>query len=143
MLVLVVTLVASFLLFSQTRFISVTWDTVWAFLFVGNWCFASVGTDYFQADGPTSPIQHFWSLAVEEQFYFVWPWLMLLVFVGLSRLKVSARTVLGFLLSIICASSFAWAMHETATAPTIATSQPFLALGSSVWARYLLSVLRH
>ncbi len=48
-------------------------DVVWSALFLGNVRFARLGTDYFAEDRPLSPVQHFWSLAVEEQFYLVWP----------------------------------------------------------------------
>lgn len=122
LLVLMVTLGVSFMMFSQSRFTAVAWDTVWAFFFAANWRFASVGTDYFQAGGPTSPIQHFWSLAVEEQFYFVWPWAMLLIFVLFARFKKngSARIAVGALLAVLCVASFVWAVQETAFAPTLA-----------------------
>ena len=52
-------------------------DDVWgAALYASNWVFALDAQDYFQHDQPPSPFLHFWSLAVEEQFYLVWPWLL-------------------------------------------------------------------
>ncbi|MBX3286417.1 MAG: acyltransferase [Actinobacteria bacterium] len=53
-----------------------------AALYVSNWFFLARATDYFAADIATNPVLHFWSLAVEEQFYIAWP----LVLLGLHRL---------------------------------------------------------
>ena len=56
-----------------------------------NWRLAQNGTNYFLATAPPSPFQHFWSLSVEEQFYAVWPVLLLLTGLLASRRLVGRR----------------------------------------------------
>jgi peptidoglycan/LPS O-acetylase OafA/YrhL len=46
--------------------------------YVSNWWLIAHNSSYFARFGPPSPLGHLWSLAVEEQFYLVWPWLVLL-----------------------------------------------------------------
>lgn len=126
-LTLCVTVVASMFLLNAARAKSVALDAVSALFSVVNWRFAFVGADYFQAGGAVSPLQHFWSLAVEEQFYFVWPLLLFVVIVCVSRLArnqpgrfaLTMRAV-GVTLALIIVASFGWALFETANVPTIA-----------------------
>jgi peptidoglycan/LPS O-acetylase OafA/YrhL len=47
-----------------------------SFLYVANWHFIQQAADYFAADVESNPVLHFWSLAVEEQFYLLWPLLL-------------------------------------------------------------------
>jgi peptidoglycan/LPS O-acetylase OafA/YrhL len=56
---------------------SVFGDGIASALYVGNYRFVLQGIDYLAADTPPSPFQHYWSLAVEEQFYLVWPALII------------------------------------------------------------------
>lgn len=112
-LVLVVTAVAASVVLPLTQRVEVAADTRWSAMFAANWRFAMVGTDYFASDRPTSPLQHYWSLAVEEQFYFVWPFLL----AGLASLAVKRRSqvrrLIGPVAGVIALLSFGYAWWLT------------------------------
>jgi peptidoglycan/LPS O-acetylase OafA/YrhL len=54
-------------------------DGIAAFFWMANWRFVAERTDYFTQGGTPSPLRHAWSLGVEEQYYFVWPLLLIAV----------------------------------------------------------------
>lgn len=76
-LVLVVTLVASIIMLPPLLIPDIAKDVAAAALYVSNMRFALQATDYFAPVGTPSPILHFWSLGIEEQFYLFWPALVL------------------------------------------------------------------
>lgn len=86
-LVLVITLIASILFLPPLSLPAVTIDISAAALYVSNIVFAFRATDYFAAGAAPSPVLHFWSLGVEEQFYLFWPAIFLLVAYGAKRLR--------------------------------------------------------
>jgi peptidoglycan/LPS O-acetylase OafA/YrhL len=122
-LVLVVTVAATYLLFSRARGDDVLIDAGWALGFLANWHFLAVGTDYFQAGGPVSPLQHYWSLSVEEQFYVVWPTLLA------AGLWVSARRqvrwVLPALVGVLLVASLGYSFVHSTSAPVAAYFSTF------------------
>jgi peptidoglycan/LPS O-acetylase OafA/YrhL/lysophospholipase L1-like esterase len=71
--------------------------------YVANWHFIESGRSYFDAFATPSPFRHCWSLAIEEQFYFVWP---VIVLVGL-RLDAKRRGVLLTSTLVLAAISIA------------------------------------
>jgi peptidoglycan/LPS O-acetylase OafA/YrhL len=73
----VVTMIASVALLPLLQVKSVLVDGITSALYVGNYWFIMRGVDYFASTRPPSPFQHYWSLGVEEQFYLVWPALII------------------------------------------------------------------
>ena len=79
-----------------------------AFLYVANWHFIAQATNYFATNAKSSPVLHFWSLAVEEQFYFVWPLLLSALYLISRRAGRGRWWVLrSFIVIGACASAIA------------------------------------
>jgi peptidoglycan/LPS O-acetylase OafA/YrhL len=120
--VLVVVTVAGFFVFNRARADQTLGDAVAAFAVVANWRFAAEGTDYFTAGDAVSPLQHFWSLSVEEQFYLLWPGLLLVVVLSLpvAARRRRAGAAIGAVAVVVVAASAGWAWVQTGTDPTVA-----------------------
>jgi len=101
---------------------SVMTDGAAAALSVSNIRFALAEGSYFTAIGQPSPFLHFWSLSVEEQFYLVWP--ALLLFVARGR-----RRWVGAVLIAVLAGSFAANLYLTETS----ISWAFYSLPTRAW----------
>ncbi|MFI5623137.1 acyltransferase family protein [Nocardioides sp. NPDC051685] len=133
-LTLAATVVAAVLLLGPAQVAPLAVDAVWASAFAANIRMTISGTDYFQAELPPSPVQHFWSLAVEEQFYLVWPLVALICIVLAGRVGASrggeqgsarARRLLLAAIALITVASLAWSVVHT---PGEATAAYFSSL---------------
>jgi peptidoglycan/LPS O-acetylase OafA/YrhL len=124
--VLGVTLAAAALIVSPLDLPDVAGDAAAAAASVGNIRFAIAATDYFSADRLPSPLLHYWSLGVEEQFYLLWPGL-LIVGMRLTRLAPSRAVVL--LLVPVVAVSFVASYLVTAVSQPLA----FYLLPTRAW----------
>src|SRR5437899_4401545 len=105
-LVMIATVVAVRPLFPPQTTEALRGDAVSAALWSANWRWATQGTDYFAQGGNGSPLQHTWSLAVEEQFYVVWPVLLAIVLIGARSFgrragRVFSTAAVGVAVSVI------------------------------------------
>ncbi len=128
-------------------------DSLWAAVFSANIAFAHQGANYFDRIGQPSPVQHFWSLAVEEQFYLVWPLLIAVVLAGVGLHRRASRRArgpapdgvapeiprlrLGIAIALIGLGSLAWSVYDTPRSPAPAYFSTFtrvweLALGAAL-----------
>ncbi|WP_343318017.1 acyltransferase family protein [Arthrobacter sp. TMP15] len=104
--VLLTVVLATVIVLPQSRWQDVARDVAASALQVQNWNQAFGSASYESAGALVSPVQHFWSLAVEEQFYLVVPLLLLLAVLCGRGLKLDAKKAsLGFLV-VLAAASF-------------------------------------
>ncbi len=147
-LVIIVTIVLSYFSLGFLAGDRAAIDGRWAAGFLANFHFASEGTNYFAAQQLPSPLQNFWSLSVEEQFYLVYPTLFLLI--AAIPYRVSLRVRLAIVLGLIIVGSITWSVLQTSSDPTLAYFSPWtraweLAMGAliAVGTTWLLRIPAH
>jgi len=134
-LVLVATVVGAYLGLNRFAAHATGVDGVWTSVFMANIHFAADSTNYLASTRPPSPLQNYWSLAVEEQFYLVYPavFLLLIRFGG----RNSARMRIGIFLALVIVASFTLSVIQTSSDQTLAYFSPLtraweLALGGLI-----------
>lgn len=110
----------------RDQLLSLTSDAFWAAVYGINYHLALEGIHYQSAATP-SALQHFWSLAVEEQFYLVWPALLLIV--GLVVARRWRRPAVTTLLALVFVASLIVSIRTTQTNVPMA----YFSLQSRAW----------
>ena len=121
-LVLSVTWVASRLILPATALDDTARQIRASALYFQNWQLAWNAVDYLKSDNAASPVQHFWSLSVEEQFYLGWPLLFLLAALVALTARKRGRIARGHQALVVLAGavvvcSFAYSVYYTRVNP--------------------------
>ena len=119
-LVLIVTAIASRLIAPDTRWGANAGELIASALYVQNWVLAANSVDYLAAADAPTPVQHYWSLSVEEQFYVVWPLLILAVFLFAGRSRLGPVLVTRLAMLAVIAISLFYSITATAAEPASA-----------------------
>ncbi|HYF74764.1 MAG TPA: acyltransferase family protein [Nocardioides sp.] len=119
-LVLLVTVVAGWALLPRSAHGDLATDTAAATLYVVNWALASRSVDYLAEGAMPSALQHYWSLSVEEQYYVLWPLLVLAVLLVARRAHRHPRPLLAAAAGSVLVASFVTGVVNTASDPRTA-----------------------
>ena len=106
-------------LFLRERWPEIASSLVASALYVQNWFLAAQAVNYL-ADEAKGPMNHFWSLSVEEQYYIVWPLVVLPVLGLAGRARLNARKAFAWTIGLIGATSLAYSVYLTPVDPGVA-----------------------
>jgi peptidoglycan/LPS O-acetylase OafA/YrhL len=112
LVVIVATAAVFVLLASSVRRAPMVGDAQASLLYAANWRFLAQENDYFGADVDRSPYLHFWSLSIEEQFYFAFPLVLLGLFAVSRRWRLALPVGVGALLTASVAAQVVWASRD-------------------------------
>ncbi len=142
LVLMVVAVAAAHQLFPPNAVAGLRDDAIAAFFWMANWWFVVQQTDYFTQGGTPSPLRHAWSLGVEEQYYFVWPLLLIAVALLLAahaRRRGRWATVGGVRLAVFLLASLGdVASAAAAAAWTSDTTRDRVYFGTDTRAQALL-----
>jgi peptidoglycan/LPS O-acetylase OafA/YrhL len=138
MLVLAAAVAGTLLLVPESMWTSVMRQVASSALYVQNWTLAHDAQDYFRSGESPSPVTHYWSLSLEEQFYLFWPilaWLAFTVGRGLRR----PRTTVFVVFAVVAAASYVHSISFTAADPHAA----YFETQTRVWELAIGGLLAH
>jgi peptidoglycan/LPS O-acetylase OafA/YrhL len=105
--VLGVSLVAAVMILPYSRWTDTAQQVLASALYTENWVLAANAVDYSASTASATVAQHYWSLSVEEQFYLLWPLLMVGLVTLAVRVKVRPRVVVAAGIAVAAAGSLA------------------------------------
>ncbi len=115
--VLVATGMVGFAVFPALTRAQLGSDILASTFYVVNWSLAARSVDYLAEDAVPSAVQHYWSLSVEEQFYVIWPLIMIAAVILARRTGGSRFRWMGLSLAAITGASLVWSIINTQSSP--------------------------
>jgi peptidoglycan/LPS O-acetylase OafA/YrhL len=127
--VLLAVLAMGWLLLPEMRLYDIASQTVASGLYYENWTLAANTVDYLARDKPQSPLQHFWSLSIQGQFYLVWLLLVALAVLAARKCKARPRHAVF----LVCAGVFALSLTYSVLITAENQAWAYFDTGARLW----------
>lgn len=111
--VIVFVLVASLFLMPSSRWRTTMFELLASTLYLENWLLARLSVDYLARNDVVSPVLHYWAMAVQGQFYLVWPVIITGIALACRFLRLNLRSTATVVLAVIFGASLAWSVYFT------------------------------
>lgn len=118
LLVVLAVVVVTLLALPPTLWNTIAKEAISCVFYVQNWTLAGEAVDYLAAGSGASPLQHFWSLSTEEQFYIFWPLLLWGAALLSGRLRGTVQSGIRTVVAAIVLISLGYSVLVTAQSPT-------------------------
>ncbi len=114
--ILSIVLVLSYFLLPKSIFGKTLKEVLASMFFYQNWQLAISNTDYLDASQMKTPIEHFWALSIQGQFYLIWFLLFTIILILVKKYRnLNVKRVINTLLGIIFVTSLAYSIYLTST----------------------------
>lgn len=129
LLVIVFVLVASLFLMPASRWRTTMFELLASTLYLENWLLARLSVDYLARNDVVSPVLHYWAMAVQGQFYLLWPVIITGIALTCRLFHRNLRTTATVVLATIFCASLAWSIYFT----TVNQSVAYYDTASRMW----------
>lgn len=113
--VMIITTFVWVMFFNKELLHTLRGDAISSIFYSSNWWFIFHELSYFDSFGSPSPLKNLWSLAIEEQFYFIWP---ILLIIGLYLFKKRSKLSIFVFFGAICSALLMGILYEPGTDPS-------------------------
>lgn len=108
-------IVLSIFLLPRTILDKTFYEIIASLLYYQNWQLAFSNTDYLSQEQMSTPLEHFWAMSIQGQFYLIWFVLFSLVFILLKKkTNLNGVKIINFALSLLFLTSFTYSIYLTA-----------------------------
>lgn len=111
--VLIFVTVASYFILPEVRHVDTIKEIFASLFYYENWQLAITGTDYLDQNNAKSPVQHFWAMSIQGQFYLIWFLIISATIIIYNKTKFEMKNVLLAILLILFAVSLSYSVYLT------------------------------
>lgn len=113
LIVLIFVVIAGYFILPEVRHSETIREVIASLFYFENWQLAVTGTDYLDQNNEKSPVQHFWAMSIQGQFYIIWFLIISLAIFLNKKMKIDFKKLFAIVLSVLFILSFGYSIYLT------------------------------